>query len=656
MAAISETPLRGTPDERQRFTESIRHYNMAKEDLDTRMTDWNRKDELFRSHINEAGWPYSAQVFDPRTFTFIFEKSSRLMANKLRGKMLPREGGDSLGAAINNSLLEFQWDDSERIDGRDMLAKWSQMDQNTRKYGASFAFTPWHWEERKFKGKKGVYFDGPDFIPWNNRDVLHNPSYSFIKNWIQLRSWTTLDELQRTNNASRGKAIYKNLDIIRTSLGDKGSGGGDQRSVEWQSRNLSIKNLQDYLGRDETFKTFEMITEYREDRWVTFAPKYGVILRDIPNPYDHGRIPVVQLKYYPVDEDIYGLSEIEPVEKLQKAINALVNQYLDAINMSLYTPLKVRTSAVQMHTLQFGPGKKWLMNDPSSDVVPYEHSALGVTEFVSTYRFLVGALQEGVGENSAGTSGLVPGSGDRTATEIRESTLQRNSRDNFNQMFLSSAIKDQMMLWHMMNKQLMFDDKNKHRVIRIVGSDATTFFEEAGMAAEGLDQDAIDQLTSPEMEEVITQPDFDVGSFVKPLFPVSTPEGDVPKFSTDGGSGQLIIEPEDVSGNYDYIPDVKSMSIPDPAQIQALTQMLNEAKDPAAIQLRAQQGMTIKIDQLEKDLFELLGLKDAGKYYQKLTQNETQQTGETGAQGSPTAPTDGQSTGVETGLPSVAGV
>ena len=65
----------------------------------------------------------------------------------------------------------------------------------------------------------------------------------------------------------------------------------------------------------------------------------------------HGRIPVVQLKYYPIDEDIYGLSEIEPIEKLQKALNALVCQYLDAINMGLYTPIKVRTAAVQIHTL-----------------------------------------------------------------------------------------------------------------------------------------------------------------------------------------------------------------------------------------------------------------------------------------------------------------
>ena len=664
-AQKGESKVRGTPDERSLFSEVTRHYDMAREDLDTRMSDWNRKDELFRSHINQDGWPYSAMVFDPRTFTAIFEKSARLLANKLRGQLIPREGGDALGARIFNELLDFQWDESERADDEPMLAKWARMDQNARKYGAAFGLCTWHYEQRK-KGE--VYFDGPTFRPWNNRDVLHNPSYSTIKNWIQLREWTTLQDLEKINSAARKKPIYKNLDIIRESLTKEARGGGDMRSAAWASRNLSIKGLTDHLGRDEVFKTFEMITEYRNDRWITFAPKYGVILRDIENPYDHGRIPVVQLKYYPVDEDIYGLSEIEPVEKLQKGINALVNQYLDAINMSLYTPIKVRSTAVQMHTLEFGPGKKWLMNDPSTDVLPYETSIAGVQEFTSTYRFMVGAMQEALGETSQGVSNLTPGSGEKTATEVKDSALQRNARDNFNQMFLSEAIKDQMNLWLLMDKQLLFDDENQHKVIRIVGNEAMKFFEEAGVAAQGFDQDTIDQLSSPEMEDVITDPSFDLRSMMKPLFPVSTDQGAIPKMSTEAGgrAGDLIIEPDDISGNYDYVPDVQSMSVPDPSQVQALTQMLREAKDPVAIQLRAQNGEKINIGQLERDLFEILGLKNAAKYYEKAQQPEpqpqeggianeqTNAAGGGGLEGGPTSAPNSQLGGVGPGPETLA--
>lgn len=607
--------IKGTPQEQESYWEVKRHYDLSREDLQARYPDFNKKDELFRSHINEQGWPYSAMVFDPRTFTAIYEKSARLLANKPKGRLIPREGGDVLGSKINNALLDFQWDDAERVDGEPMLSKWARMDMNARKYGASFALAKWHFEKRR----ESVWFDGPIFSPWNNRDVLHNPSYSSIQKWIQLREWVTIDDLEKVNDVSRGNPIYKNLHIIRDALTKDARGGGDMRSTAWASRNLSIKGLQDFRGRDEVFKVFEFVTEYREDRWISFAPRYGVILRDIKNPYIHGRIPVIQLKYYPIDEDIYGLSEIEPIETLQKALNALVNQYLDAVNMSLYTPLKVRTAAVQLHTLEFGPGKKWLMNDPSSDVLPYETRGAGVAEFAQTYRFLVAAMQEALGETSAAVSQLVPGQGERTATEIRETSLQRNARDNFNQLFLGEALKDQMNLWLLMNRQLLFDRENKQRVIRIVGQDAIQFFQERALDGNGLTDETIERLISPEMEEVITDPSFDMTSVTQPFFPVSSPEGEIPKMELEEGGemAKVILEPEDVSGNYDYIPDMGSMSNPEPAVVNALTQLVIAAKDPAAIQARLMDGQRLKLPEAEKDLFELLGVKDAEKYYER---------------------------------------
>ena len=109
MAQIEQMPAKGTKEERKLFTKVIRHYEMAKEDLENRIADWNVKDELFRSYIDEKDWPYQSVVFDPRVFTAIFEKTARLFANKPRGRMVPREGGDTLGAKINNELLSFQW-------------------------------------------------------------------------------------------------------------------------------------------------------------------------------------------------------------------------------------------------------------------------------------------------------------------------------------------------------------------------------------------------------------------------------------------------------------------------------------------------------------------------------------------------------------------
>lgn len=620
---MPEVPALGTKEEIQTFFEVDRHYSMATEDLDVRRKDWDKKDELFRSHINETRWPYRSLVFDPRTFTALYEKTARILANKPRGRVIPREGGDVVKAKIINELLSFQWDDNTRADNDSMLAKWAMMDQNARKYGASFGLAKWHWkrqvirEEKDGKkiGKSKIFFDGPNFRPLNNRDCLPNPSYSTIKNWFQHREYLTLEELSDTNDAARGKAIYKNLDILRQQVRkDAKDTNGDSRSTNYDVKNLSIKGLTDYLGHDEVNKVIEVVTEYRPDRWITFSPRHGVILRDIPNPYDHGQIPVVTLKYYPIDDDIYGLSEIEPIEKLQKAVNALVCQYLDAINMSLYAPLKVRSAggAVQMHTLEFGPGAKWLMSDPASDVITHDQNISGVTEFTSTYRFLISAMQEALGETSQGVSGIVPGESSKTATEIKDSAMSRSARDNFNQMFLGEAIKKQMMFWHLMNQQLFFKTADgKAKILRIVGKDALTYFKNVGLDANGLSDKSIDLLGSMADEGI------DPADLQEPLFPVETPEGVLPKMQVDeqGQMGELLIEPDDLAGTYDYIPDVGSMNngaVDETMRAKAVA--IEQITKGGIGQAIAQEGKKIKMSDMMIDYWEDIGFKNADQY------------------------------------------
>lgn len=619
---------RGSKKERGVFKRVQQHYEMAVEDLDTRIPDWDKKDELFRSHINEADYPYNSVVFDPRVFTSVFEKTARLLANKPRGRLVPREGGDTLGAQINNEILSFQWDDNERVDGQPMLAKWAMMDQNARKYGASFALVKWRYERGK-AGSEVDYFDGPDFKPLVNRDCLPNPSYSTVKQWFQYREYVTLSELEDVNDAARTEPVYKNLDILRDSLKEDGAGVSDRRDTNWISKNKSIKGLQDQLGEDEANRVVEVVTEYSQDRWVTFAPKHGIILRDIPNPYDHQQIPVVMLRYYQVDDDLYGLSEIEPVERLQRATNALINQYIDSINISLYVPLKVRATGVQMHTLEFGPGKKWIMNDPATDVMPHESSGKGVAEFTSTYRFMIGAMQEALGETSAAISSLEPGQERKTATEVRDLALQRNARDNYNQLFLAEALKKQMMFWFVMNRQFYFSDPNvKTRILRIVGRDALRFFQKLGLDKMDTSSDTAKRITG--LDETLLQ-EVDIPKLATPVFPVETEDGIVPKLDMDISEemGSLVIVPEDLSGNYDYIPDIESMSLPDDSQIIAVQkQFLDMLQQPTLQQYLQQDGYKVNFKELLEDFLEKVGMKDAEKYFEKAKEvNEANQGG-----------------------------
>lgn len=632
---MPDISVKGTPAERETFTDVFRHYTMAVEDLNQRTIGFDKNDILFRSHIDKKKWPYRSLVFDPIIFTALYEKTARTFANKPRGRMEPRKGGSVLGAKINNELLSVQWDENERLEYISMLAKWALMDLNTRKYGASFALAPWTYKRQvqqvddksgKKVAKSKIFFDGPDFKPWANRDVLHNPSYSTIKNWIQLRSYVTLEELENTNDAARSKPVYKNLDILRDSVKKDQAGSGDQRSSNYNVKNLTIKGLQDYLGRDQTFKTIEVITEYRNNRWITFAPKHGVIIRDIPNPYDHQQIPVIQLKYFPIDDDIYGLSQIEPVEKLVKAHNAYICQNLDQLNLNTYVPLKVRNrnGAVQMHTLEFGPGKKWLMDDPSSDVVAHDQGSAGIDQFVNVYRLMKSAIMEGLGESSAGVSTQEPGQNSKTATEIKDTASSRSAMDNFNQIFLGEAMKRQMMLWFAMNKQFYFNANETQKILRISGKDALKFFQNLGLDSHGLSEEHQDLLKDPELAETVNVQDLQT-----PLYPVETKDGIVPKLSIDEGGqgGELILEKDDLCGEYDYFADVGSMNRDASQQtVEAKGDFLSRVTgvDPKTGQptgisaMMAQEGKRVKATDLMIDYAEDIGFKNADQYIENI--------------------------------------
>lgn len=616
MVKAPKVEPKGTKAEKELFTDVNGHYRDAKSDLEDRITrknGFNDADKMFASHIDEGSWPYSAMIFDPRPYTVIVEKSARLVGQKPKGRLVPREGGDTLGSKVNNELLDYQWQDNSRL-GKSMVSKWIEMDQNARKYGAAFGLVKWNYQTKIYKGKKKVYYDGPDFTVCNPRDVLANPSYEFINKWFQHREYATLKDLESVNDAARTEPTYKNLDLLRESLREETK--SDRRDTDYVVQNKSMRGLTDYLGSDETNKTIEIITEYRPDRWVTFAPRHGVILRDIPNPYKHCEIPVVMLKYYPLPDDLYGLNEYEPVSKLIRGINSLTSQAIDTLTTDLYPPLMINPINVRMHTIEFTPQAKWLMNNPGEDVQRLQTNTSALNNFQSIYTLMVSSLLNAWGETSQGISAIDPFQTDKTATEVRDTAFTRNVRDNMNQIFLSESLKKQIMFWHSMNQQLLFQGTaEKYKIIRVVGRDAIQYFQEQGLGD-------MNPSTEDAMNYAMGNSDMMVSG---PQFPVEVGDGNiVPKFVEDkSGGGELYIEQGDLEGDYDYIPDVEPMKAPSQEMVeQKLTAVLGTVSNPQILQLLQMEGMLPKVSKILIDLYESTGVvKDADQYFMKGGQN-----------------------------------
>lgn len=649
----SQKPVMNKPDEKI-YLEVDAHYQDWKDDNEIRMNrdnGWNDITDAYYGKLPDD-WPYNSCVVDPILSTTLIEKNARLLNSRLKGRLVPREGGDAVKARINNALLDFQWDNANY--GGSMLSKWSAMDMDTRLYNSKFALVPW----KIIKDNEGkILFEGNEFIPKDIRDCGIDPNCQNIKDakWFQLREWTTMDELEKCNKNKDGIEVYPGLNKLKEAI----QNSSDRRDTEYLSRIKQLKSLEDRMGDDDSYQVVEIVTEYRPDRWITFAPKHRIVLRDIKNPYNHNRIPIVQLKYYPLGDDPLGESEVERVLSLWRAIQSVINAHLDGMNVRMFPPLKIIEGQARIESLVYGPGAPWIMNNPNA-VTEMNFGAGSLNEFQTNYGALKSAFNQSMGDLSQGVSNVDPMSRDKTATEIRHVAKQQNIRDEKNQIDLSEAISDCMKMWLSNNKQFLFSDPEKHEyVLRILGKDEFQYFKDLGMDEMELSKEAemeiqeIIQTSEGDIDDALLERMIESGKV--PKHPVVTNPNvkDPTKYkikpklnvSKKGDYAELSMVPEDLDGVYDYVPDVKSMSVgADIEYTKGMENMLTTLMNPSISQMLAQEGVKINIQDLLVTMFNNLGSKDAEKYFSTVEQ--------------PTIPTQGVAGGGQvtpgTGVPNPA--
>jgi len=631
---------RKTPQSQTPILQEVQtHYADWTEDRDIRMTrenGWNDVLDAYFGRLPE-NWPYLSQVVDPVLRTTIVEKKARLTNSKLRGRLVPREGADITGARINNALLDFQWDNAK--DGGSMNHKWGLMDQDTRLFASCFGLVTWKYcEYTDESGEEKVTFNGNEFKHLDVRNVglTHGDNVRNAK-WVQVSEWRTLEELE-TENQMPGEPKYPGLSELKETLAEKSQ---DRRDGNYTSRIKSLKGLTDRLGSDEAFPVTEVVTEYRPDRWITFSPKHNILLRDIPNPYKHGKIPVVQLKYFSLSDDPIGESEVESVLPLWRGIQATINGFLDTMNIHMKPPLKILEGLARMETIQWGPEAQWIINQENA-VTEHVGSGEPLRYFQTTYSALKSAFSTAMGDSSQGVGSVDPFNPDKTATEVNKQERQQNVRDQDNQNALSDALVDMMDMWLSNNQQFLFANPGMSEyVLKIIGEKDFAFFKQAGLDEMMLDHEATQTIADAILAQNGDVNDLQMQELMNagytPKYPVveNPEEKDYeklkikPKMKIDetGTEAELSMVPEDMNGTFNYIPDVKSMSAGADSEMQ---QARREATDllfnnQNVITLLQQEGKKPNATEILTEIFESSGTRDASRFFSDIATGGVQQ-------------------------------
>jgi len=627
------------------------HYNDWTEDMEKRLMRKNGYNDITDAYWGKlpTDWPYIARVVDPRIRTSLNEKNGRLLNSKLRGRLVPREGGDVLKARINNSVLDFQWDNANF--GGTMLSKWSDMDMDTRLYASKFARVLWKTQK---EGKK-VVFEGNEFEPKDIRDCGIDPTSHNIRDakWFQSREWAKVEDLEED------KKLYPGLSKLIKAIRTDENTANDRRDTAYTSRLLSNKGLTDRMGDDKTFPIVEIVHEYRVDKWITFSPKHDIILREIDNPNKHGKIPIVQLKYYPLNDDPLGESEVEPVLPLWRAIQATLCGYLDNMNTHIRPPVKIISGACRIETIIYGPEAQWIV-DRQDAVEEMRGSGEALRYFQTTYSSLVSAFNTAMGDLSQGVSQIDPFNPDKTATEVKQTAKQQNIRDQSNQNRIAECIEDMMSMWVSNNKQFLFSDPNKKEIVmKILGTESFEYFKRMGMDEMEVDPEAMDLIAENIDLSGGNVSDDDIAKMMEagsmPKYPVVTEEGIKPKMKMSEleDSADVTVTADDMEGIYDYVSDVKSMAAGANEEMREGQQRAFEMlMNPQVAQMLQLEGYRPKIKELLVSILENNGSKDSERYFEAV-EAPMQQSGQQPGQQSGGAPVSSGNVAPSTNVPNV---
>lgn len=411
--------------------EVITHHEDADTNLETIRGTWPEKENMLVGKLSDdISNSTKSQVFDPRLSTIVYERAARVMAQNPTGKAWA-VSKDDVG---KNKLMNLYLDEYVVPNANSQfpfLTKLRLLDVYSLTYGVMFALHGWRNDEER------EYY-GPDFWILPIRDCFPQPGAISIEesDWFQVSTLKTKQWIED----KKGKKGWKNINKLLEAI--DGSDGVSNEDKDSDKRSEEEKNKFPSPSKDKAFPKFEIITEYRKDKWITFAKDQRLILRDIKNPNKNGRIPVSAKYAFPQMDNIFGLGEFERGRTLQLALNSLWNLYLDGVKFSLYPPMQINPDGVVKSSIRWAPAAKWLVNRPNVDIQVTQMSPKGLDTFQSTYGFLISSIMNQAGTTDTTVTRQTDPSLGKTPQALQMLEARENSRDNWDRFMMDQFLQD----------------------------------------------------------------------------------------------------------------------------------------------------------------------------------------------------------------------
>lgn len=460
-------------------------YKKAYDFYEDTRKDWDEKEAIligqnYNSSASKSRNLAKSQVFDPRLSTIIFERMMRVMSQLQSGKARYIGKKDKGKTQLMNLVLNNYVEPKARTQ-MPMLTKWRLENMYSHVYGAFGHIVDYRVNDDGYIGPDFMLKGARHIVNQPNKYTIQDAQYTFVGDWISkevIKGWKNGDK-------------WQNIDeLLEKSKGDK----SHLSDLDGKSYIENKYGDNSYAEHKEKYQHIYIVTRYENDRWITFAPDYNVIIRDIENPHLNGKKPVVMKQSIPLIDRFFGLGEIERGKTLQYALNTLWNLYLDGSKFSIFPPKLVNLANVVPSTILNQPAANWVVKDINNSIKEFNVSPSGLNTFQSTYSTLVAGMLNMAGTTDTTVSSATdPGLG-KTPQALALLSQRQNARDTFDREMQEEAIKETYDIF------LDLLSIKQEKPIKL-----SVFEEELQMIAK-TNPDVLDMFESGEGAEIIIKP------------------------------------------------------------------------------------------------------------------------------------------------------
>lgn len=417
-------------DEAKLLAELKTQFNSAEKGLkeirDNSAFPWTEREALFLGkNKDKISASLKSQINTQDLQNLVIDGACRVMAQFPTGKVQALSKKDRGKNILMNLVLEKYILKNANAQ-HDMFTKFRMWNMYSRIYGSMPALVDWR-VDADYVGPEFYLIHPRHMRPQNGKTTIEDCDYVFVDNWVSV-SWLR----------KRNPKIWKHTEDLVEKVKEQGDSKASAKTED-----LTYQEQQEqagYTSEEGKFAQVLLRTRYERGRWVTYAPKYDLILRDIPNPQHNNEIPIVMKHCFPLIDRFYALGEFERGKTLAYAINSLVNLYMDGVKMSIFPPIILNNKGIVPSSIRYEPGAKWLETAANS-IRQLQVNPQGMQTFQQTYGFLKAALLSmGASNDTTVTKETDPGFG-KTPEALKQQGAREGARDSWDRFQMEKSIE-----------------------------------------------------------------------------------------------------------------------------------------------------------------------------------------------------------------------